>query len=123
MTSPPWMPLYVGDYLADTGELTTLEHGAYFLLIMNYWQKGGLPTEDEKLASITRLSLKRWLKIKPTLGKLFSSNWEHKRVDKELARAAAISLKRQRAGRANAGAFAKQMREHLLPPSQRKKAY
>ena len=123
MSSPLWMPLYVRDYLADTGELTTLEHGAYILLIMTYWQKGGLPTEDAKLAQITRLSLKRWLRIKPTIGKLFSSKMEHKRIDAELASAAAISLKRQRAGRANAGAFAKQMREHLLPPSQRKKAY
>ena len=97
MSNPPWMPLYVRDYLADTGELSTLEHGAYLLLIMNYWQKGGLPTEDVKLASITRLSMRQWLKIKPTIGKLFSSRWEHKRIDAELARAASISLKRRAA--------------------------
>ena len=121
MSNPTWMPLYVRDYLADTGELSTLEHGAYLLLLMHYWQKGGLPSEDGKLASITRLSLKRWLKIKPTIGKLFSSNWEHKRVDKELAHAAAISLKRQAAGRANDRAFAKQMLPHLLTPTQRRR--
>jgi uncharacterized protein YdaU (DUF1376 family) len=121
MSSPLWMPLYVRDYLADTGELTTLEHGAYLLLIMNYWQKGGLPTEDAKLAQITRLSLKQWLSIKPTIGKLFSSRWEHKRIDAELATAAAISLKRQIAGRANAGVFAKQMGEQMPPQLQRKK--
>ena len=121
MSSPLWMPLYVRDYLADTAELSTLEHGAYLLLIMNYWQKGGLPTDDAKLAQITRLSLKRWLRIKPTIGKLFSSKMEHKRIDKELASAAAISLKRQRAGRASVGAFAKQMRGQMPPQLPRKK--
>ena len=103
MSNPAWMPLYIRDYLADTGELTTLEHGAYFLLIMHYWQKGGLPTEDAKLASITRLSLHRWLKIKPTIGKLFSSDFKQKRIEKELARAHAISLKRRAARMAFVG--------------------
>jgi len=121
VSSPLWMPLYVRDYLADTRELSTLEHGAYLLLIMNYWQKGGLPTEDAKLAKIAGMSLKQWLRIKPTIGKLFSSRWEHKRIDKELASAAAISLKRRIAGRANAGAFAKQMGGQMPPQLQRKK--
>lgn len=37
-----WMPIYVGDYLKDTGGLSIAEHGAYFKLMMTYWQKGCL---------------------------------------------------------------------------------
>lgn len=85
------MPLYIADYMADTGELGTPEHGAYLLLIMTYWQKGGLPTDDAKLARIARLTTAQWLKIKPTIAAFFSDNWTHKRIDGELQRAAEVS--------------------------------
>ena len=51
----PYIPLFVADYLADTSHLSTLEHGAYLLLIMNYWQRGeSLPCGDMQLARIAR---------------------------------------------------------------------
>lgn len=95
----PWMPLYVADYLADTNHLSTVEHGAYMLLIMHYWQRGSLPKEDARLASIARASLEQWHSIKATLVELFDENWTHKRIEDELVKAKKAHEKRVLAGK------------------------
>lgn len=100
------MPLYVADYLADTGHLSTLEHGAYMLLIMHYWQKGGLPNNDRQLASIARASLEQWADIRTTIAEFFGADWRHERIDAELATAAEKYEKRANAGRAGGKAKA-----------------
>ena len=89
--SRPWMPLYVGNYIADTQHLTTLEHGAYMLLLMHYWMHGGLPSDEKRLSLIAKLDPKTWRKVRPVLGAFFTPEWRHKRVDAELAKAAEIS--------------------------------
>jgi uncharacterized protein YdaU (DUF1376 family) len=56
-----WMPWYVGEYLADTTNLNTEQHGAYCLMIMAAWKRGGkLPFDDGQLASITKLPTAKW---------------------------------------------------------------
>jgi uncharacterized protein YdaU (DUF1376 family) len=95
----PWMPLYVGDYLGDTGHLTTAQHGAYLLLMMHYWRKGDLPDDDRQLSKITKLPLKTWCEYRPTLQDFFGEGWKHKRIDAtELAKMVRVSQQRAIAG-------------------------
>src|SRR5882724_3413444 len=94
----PWMPVYVGDYLGDTGHLTTAQHGAYLLLMMHYWRKGELPDDDRQLSKITKLPLRTWCEYRPTLQDFFHSGWKHKRIDAELGRMMRVSEKRAIAG-------------------------
>lgn len=93
-----WMPLYIGDYLADTGHLTTTQHGAYLLLLMHYWRKRGLPADDKQLAAIAKLPLRIWLDTKETIQAFFHEGWKHSRIESELARRAEVSNKRAEAG-------------------------
>ena len=94
----PWMPLYVGDYLGDTGHLTTTQHGAYLLLMMHYWRKGELPDDDRQLSKIAKLPLKTWCDYRATLQDFFYDGWKHKRIDAELAKMTGVSAKRAIAG-------------------------
>lgn len=105
-----WMPLYVGDYLADTTDLTTEEHGAYLLLIMHYWRRGGLPDNDQKLSSIARVLPEHWQSIKQAIVGFFSvenGHWIHERIEEELERAKNKYEKRVLAGRRGGIAKAK----------------
>jgi uncharacterized protein YdaU (DUF1376 family) len=88
------MPLYVGDYLAKTRSLTTLQHGAYMLLIMEYWVKGGLPTDDKKLQRICGLTSRQWQSNSQAIASFFNSDWKHDRIELELEKARNISMKR-----------------------------
>ena len=92
------MPLNVGDYLRDTGHLSATEHGAYLMLILRYWQDGGLPTDENLIRRYSLLSVDQWSESRPVLAALFGDDWKHKRIDDELAKAADIIGKRKAAG-------------------------
>lgn len=96
--SLPFMPLYVGDYLADTGHLCAAEHGAYLMLIMHYWRQGGLPIDDRQLARIARMSDREWGKARSIIAAFFDADWKHTRIDQELEKAARKSESRSDAG-------------------------
>lgn len=97
-----WMPWYVADYLADTAHLSTEQHGAYCLMLMAAWKRGGsLPKDDAQLAAVCRLSASRWKQHKSILLEFFEDGEEaftHKRVTLERLKAQEISDKKGKAG-------------------------
>ena len=106
MTSLPYLQLYTSDYLADTAHLTTEEHGAYLLLIMNYWQRGKpLDNGGQRLAHVARLSADRWTEVEPVLSEFFQvegDTWIHSRIERDLESVRIKSEKASQAGRASA---------------------
>ena len=93
------MPMYWGDYLRDTRDLTTLQHGAYMLLIAHYWQHRSLPTNEKQLAAIAGLSVQKWRAICDPVAAKFSDGWTHKRIDRELEKSERQIIQRVIAGR------------------------
>ncbi len=83
-----WMPLHIGSYLKNTQRLTTEQHGAYLLLIMDYWNaQEPLPDDDDALAAITRMSVEGWKKARPAIERFFkvsASQWRHERIEAEM---------------------------------------
>jgi len=91
-----FMPFYVGDYLKDTNRLSAAEHGAYLMLMLDYWQNGPIPDDERILFRLSRMSAQEWADSKVVLlgyfkrrdGKLI-----HSRIDRELHAARARSAR------------------------------
>lgn len=95
MPTTPYMKLYIGDYLGDTQHLSCLEHGAYLLLIMAYWQKGGpLENNPKILRRLTRTDPKTFQKCSKNVLNMFQvrdGSLVHKRIQKELEKRIKVS--------------------------------
>ncbi len=96
------MPLHIGDYLADTGHLTTSQHGAYLLLMMHHYRVGHLPNCDKQLAAITKMTPAKWKKNREILLNFFEQNGEileHKRIKIEIEKIDALRKKASEKGK------------------------
>ena len=103
MATLPYMQLYIADYLADTMHLSAEEHGAYLLLMFNYWQTGK-PIPKNRLAKIARLTNERWADVEPSLQEFFCDNgeeWVHLRIEEDLASVREKLTKKSAAGKAS----------------------
>jgi uncharacterized protein YdaU (DUF1376 family) len=102
------MQLYVAEYLADTSHLNAAQHGAYILLLMNYWQRGkALPDSNDRLAIVARMSAEEWAANRGVLAEFFrveNDLWTHGRVERDLLKVKGISLAGKIGGMASARA-------------------
>jgi len=61
----PYAYLYVGDYFADTLDLTAHEHRALRILLLETWVHG--PVGNVRLASVAGLTREEWQVVKPAV--------------------------------------------------------
>ena len=122
MKAKIWMPLFIGDYLADTQHLTAEQHGAYLLLLMHQWKTGPLPNNNELLARVGRLTPDAWSIAQAVLRPFFTLNddgmlfQQRLKYEKERATANSTSAraKAKRAAEARWGNDASSMSQALL---------
>lgn len=98
-----WMPLFFGDFHADTSNLSLELKMAYLNILWWMWRNAArAPNDDEQLASITGLGMKRWRAAKSKLMLFFSvsDNWLfQKRLSEEYDHAWAVYQKRVESGK------------------------
>jgi len=105
MASLPYISINISDYLADTWHLTTEEHGAYLLLIMNYWQTEK-PIPENRVQGVIRLDNDRYTSVMGNLKEFFNEDengaWYHGRIEADLSVIRDKSKKASAAGKASA---------------------
>jgi uncharacterized protein YdaU (DUF1376 family) len=88
MAALPYMQFHIAEYLADTSHLSTEEHGAYLLLIFNYWQRGkALDNSNGRLTNVVRMSNERWKDVAKVVSEFFvveGNIWTHPRIERDL---------------------------------------
>ena len=67
----PYANLYLGDYLADTLDLSAYEHRALRLLLLETWVRG--PIGNVRLPAIAGLTKEDWQAVKPSVLPLLRS--------------------------------------------------
>ena len=121
MKAPPFMQLYVGDYLADAGHLNALEHGAYLLLLMAGWRSDGLlPRDDASLMRLARCTPRQWRAVREVVLAFFEDDGEtlsQRRQRTELLKYVSHIEKKKNAGSAGGKAKALKNQEADLAPA------
>ena len=116
-------PCRVEQFLDDSIPLSLEQIGAYALLQVHLWRRGGsLPDRDRVLAALCKVSTRRWREsIRPHLEPLFrvrDGEWRHMTVSRDLKSREELSHTRARAAKtrcqktATCGASAQRPEDH-----------
>ncbi|MDB5584290.1 MAG: hypothetical protein JWR80_9466 [Bradyrhizobium sp.] len=114
MAEFPALPLWTDAYLGDTTHLTTIEHGAYLLLLMTAWRTSGccLPDDDRLLARYARMNGQQWKRVRPIIAAFFAiedGQWRQPRLTDE--REAVKRHRQLQSDKGRAGAQAKALKK------------
>jgi uncharacterized protein YdaU (DUF1376 family) len=73
MAEHPMFPLWTDAYLGDTLHLSTLEHGAYVLMLITAWRSGvaSLPNDPDYLRRVVKMDVRQWAKHGPAILKFW----------------------------------------------------
>jgi uncharacterized protein YdaU (DUF1376 family) len=96
--SRAFIAFYMGDYARDTMALSTLEHGAYFLLLQHCWVHGSIPCAPDSRAKLAKVSLRQWYKIRANIDPFFDDQGRNKRATREIEKAEKTSTRQTMAG-------------------------
>lgn len=115
MSSPPYMPVFVADFIADTQHLTCEQGGAYWRILMHLWRHGGFMRNDvTEVAQVVGLSVERWLLIGAPVMCLLNCSQAtitHRRLCDELDRAYGKSRQAREGGRRGGLAKARNLKD------------
>jgi uncharacterized protein YdaU (DUF1376 family) len=94
MSKNPFMPLWVADFVGDTLDLDAKEVGAYMLILMTLWTRGGyLPHDEKKLQRVARCG-RDWPKVWETIKPFFTVEGESITQDRLLKELEKVASKR-----------------------------
>lgn len=89
-----FIPIYIGDYLADTADLNAEEHGAYLLILMTMWRtRLALPLD--RLDRIARVEPEQWNRVWGAIGRFFDVS-DGRVTQRRLMRELEASLEKRR---------------------------
>lgn len=105
-------PISISAYIADTTALSTIQHGAYLLLLMTMRRAGGwVQDDDRKLANIVKMSVTKWRQIAPDIRELLvaeGGKLSQKRIISDIEKLKALSAKNAENGKS--GGIAKSLK-------------
>lgn len=99
----PWIAWYAGEYISKTRRLTMAQHGAYMLLLWEYYINGPIEANANSLLAICcGKTSEDEVDINYVLERFFHLEdgfWRHHRADEEIEKRVSVSEKRKLVGR------------------------